>query len=91
MTNISRLKNKTILLIEDEKVIRENIASMLRCFFKEVYTAYDGLDGYRKYKIIQPNIINHQGKKRIEIMKIANILEIPFIERIEKAISAGFG
>jgi CheY-like chemotaxis protein len=44
MNNIERLKNKTILLVEDEKIIRENIASMLRCFFKEVYIAIDGFD-----------------------------------------------
>lgn len=54
---INRLKEKTILLVEDEAVIRNNIASMLQFFFKEVRTAgdgYAGLDAYRKY---QPDIV----------------------------------
>ncbi|MBD3843994.1 MAG: DNA-binding response regulator, partial [Campylobacterales bacterium] len=33
-----RLKTKSILLVEDEAVIRENIASMLKIFFNKVYT-----------------------------------------------------
>jgi len=57
MNNISRLRNKTILLVEDEKIIRENIASMLNCFFKEVYTAYDGFDGIDKYEEHLPDIV----------------------------------
>jgi len=40
---------------------------------------FDYLNIFKLIQIIQPNIINHQGIKRIEIMKIANILEIPFI------------
>ena len=30
-------------------------------------------------RFIQPSIINHQGIKRIELMKLANIFEIPFL------------
>ncbi|WP_375723565.1 response regulator transcription factor [Arcobacter sp. KX21116] len=54
---ISRLKSKTILLVEDEKVIRENIASMLKFFFKEVYIANDGYDGIEKYENYLPDIV----------------------------------
>lgn len=54
---LDRLKTKTILLVEDEKVIRENIASMLRFFFKEVYVAIDGYDGLDKYEIYLPDVI----------------------------------
>ncbi len=54
---IPRLKSKTILLVEDEKVIRENIASMLKFFFKEVYTAIDGYDGIDKYENYLPDIV----------------------------------
>lgn len=51
------LKNKTILLVEDETVIRNNIASMLRFFFKDVYTAVDGYDGLEAYERHLPDII----------------------------------
>ena len=51
------LKNKTILLVEDETVIRNNIASMLRFFFKDVYTAVDGYDGLETYERHLPDII----------------------------------
>jgi DNA-binding response OmpR family regulator len=57
MQILDRLKNKTILLVEDEKIIRENIASMLKFFFKEVYTAIDGYDGLDKYENYLPDII----------------------------------
>jgi len=52
-----RLKEKTILLVEDEAVIRNNIASMLRYFFKEVYTACDGYEAIDKYEDYLPDII----------------------------------
>ncbi|WP_298752267.1 response regulator transcription factor [uncultured Arcobacter sp.] len=57
MDIIPRLKSKTILLVEDEKVIRENIASMLKFFFKEVYIAIDGYDGIDKYENNLPDIV----------------------------------
>lgn len=57
MQEFERLKTKTILLVEDERVIRENIASMLKFFFKEVYTACDGYDGLDKYEANLPDII----------------------------------
>ncbi len=57
MQILSRLKEKTILLVEDEDVIRNNIASMLKHFFKEVYTASDGYEGVDKYEDYLPNIV----------------------------------
>ena len=57
MEKFKRLKNKTILLVEDERIIRENIASMLKFFFKEVYTANDGYDGLDKYEEHLPDIV----------------------------------
>lgn len=57
MQKLKNLKSKTILLVEDEAVIRENIASMLRFFFKEVYTAFDGYDGLDKFELYQPDIV----------------------------------
>ena len=52
-----RLKNKTILVVEDEKVIRDNISSMLSIFFKKVYTAINGEDGLDQYEQHLPDII----------------------------------
>ncbi len=83
MTNISRLKNKTILLIEDEKVIRENIASMLRCFFKEVYTAYDGFDGIDKYEEYLPDIV-------MTDLKMPNMNGFELIEELKKRSSTAY-
>jgi DNA-binding response OmpR family regulator len=57
MKRVAKLKAKSILLIEDETVIRENIAATLRFFFKEVYTAIDGLDGIDKYEAYLPDIV----------------------------------
>jgi DNA-binding response OmpR family regulator len=57
MQVLNKLKEKTILLVEDEDVIRNNIASMLKHFFKEVYTASDGYEGVDKYEDYLPNIV----------------------------------
>ena len=57
MHKLEILKNKTILLVEDEAVIRNNIASMLRYFFKDVFTANDGYDGLESYERHLPDII----------------------------------
>lgn len=57
MNKLEILKNKTILLVEDEMIIRNNIASMLKFFFKDVFTATDGYDGLEKYEKYLPDII----------------------------------
>lgn len=57
MNKLKILKNKTILLVEDEAIIRNNIASMLRFFFKDVFTAVDGYNGLEKYERHLPDII----------------------------------
>lgn len=57
MKKLQLLKNKTILLVEDEAIIRNNIASMLRFFFKDVFTAVDGYDGLETYEKHLPDII----------------------------------
>ena len=57
MNDFDQLKQKTILLVEDESIIRNNIASMLRFFFKDVFTAIDGYDGLDKYEKYMPDII----------------------------------
>lgn len=57
MQILNRLKEKTILLAEDESIIRNNIASMLKVFFKEVYTACDGYEAIDKYEEYLPDIV----------------------------------
>lgn len=57
MNKLEILKKKTILLVEDEMIIRNNIASTLKFFFKDVFTAIDGYDGLEKYEKYLPDII----------------------------------
>jgi DNA-binding response OmpR family regulator len=57
MQMFERLKNKTVLVVEDQRVIRENLAGMLRIFFKDVYTAINGIDGIDKAEEYFPDII----------------------------------
>ncbi len=52
-----RLKTKTILLVEDETIIRENIAMMLKHFFKKVITASDGFEGLDEYEAELPDVV----------------------------------
>ena len=46
-----------ILLVEDEKVIRENYVTYLKMFFEEVYEADDGEKAYELYKTKKPDIM----------------------------------
>ena len=77
MQILERLKNKTILLVEDEKIIRENIASMLKFFFKEVYVAIDGYDGLDKYENYLPDII-------MTDLKMPNMGGFELLDELEK-------
>lgn len=83
MQIINRLKEKTILLVEDEYVIRNNIASMLKIFFKEVYTACDGLEGVDKYEENLPNIV-------MTDLKMPNMGGFELIEELKKRSSKAY-
>ena len=83
MQTLERLKNKTILLVEDEKIIRENIASMLKFFFKEVYTAIDGYDGLDKYENYLPDII-------MTDLKMPNMGGFELIKELEKRACSSY-
>ena len=83
MQTLERLKNKTILLVEDEKIIRENIASMLKFFFKEVYVAIDGYDGLDKYENYLPDII-------MTDLKMPNMGGFELIKELEKRASKSY-
>ena len=83
MSNLSRLNQKTILLVEDEKIIRENIASMLKCLFKEVYVAIDGFDGLDKYEEYLPDIV-------MTDLKMPNMNGFELIEELKKRSSSSY-
>jgi len=51
------LKNKSVLFVEDEKEIREQVSEILTMFFKEVFVAEDGLIAYEIYEDEFPDII----------------------------------
>ena len=40
------LNNKTVLYVEDDEVVLNNISKLLRNYFQKVYTASDGKSGY---------------------------------------------
>lgn len=77
MQQFEKLKNKTILLVEDERIVRENVASMLKLFFKEVYTAIDGYDGLDKYENYLPDII-------MTDLKMPNMGGFELLDELEK-------
>jgi len=80
---LKRLKNKTILLVEDEVIIRENISSMLKFFFKEVYTANDGYNGVDKYESYLPDIV-------MTDLKMPNMGGFELISELKKRKSTSF-
>ncbi len=54
---LQRIKNLTVLYVEDEEKIRQKIADTLRFYVKRVIEARDGLEGFDKYKKHRPDII----------------------------------
>lgn len=48
-------------------------------YVKVIQMPYILIEIFKILKVINPIIINHQGIKRIEFLKIANVLQIPFI------------
>lgn len=83
MQIVQRLKTKTILLVEDETIIRENIASMLKFFFKDVYTAMDGYDGLDKYEAYLPDIV-------MTDLKMPNMGGFELLEELKKLSSNSY-
>lgn len=52
-----KLKTLTLLYVEDEDGIRENITDSLKYYLKDVYEASNGEEGYLIYKEKSPDII----------------------------------
>jgi len=58
MTNHQKLfKDVSILLVEDNERIRQEIAQLLRIFFRVVWTAKDGKEGLECYEDEKPDFI----------------------------------
>ena len=52
-----KLKDISILCVEDEDGIREFLVSTLKYYFKEVYEARNGLEALEMYEEYRPKII----------------------------------
>ena len=59
--NFQKLKKITkglsVLYIEDNRFLQKKTSEFLNKLFDDVYQAYDGLDGYEKYKLYKPDIV----------------------------------
>ena len=54
---INQFKNYTVLCVEDEDGIRKRLVNTLKYYFKEVYEASNGEEGYYLYYDKRPDII----------------------------------
>lgn len=54
---MKKLKNFTVLYVEDEKHIRERTADTLKYYVKDIFMAENGEEGYNIYKKNTPDII----------------------------------
>lgn len=57
MQTYENIKQYTILYVEDEKQSVELVCSILKNRVKEIFVAYDGLEGLEKYKAHRPDIV----------------------------------
>jgi DNA-binding response OmpR family regulator len=101
MTNINRIK---ILIIDDEKRLRDNLSEILELHGFETVIANDGLVGYAKALTVIPDVIicdikmpNLNGFEFIERLKSTHLNYIPIIflsaktERIDERMGMGLG
>lgn len=51
------LKNKSVLFVEDDRIMQEQITEVLEMLFKKVYSAEDGKKAYELYIEESPDII----------------------------------
>ena len=54
---LKELKNISILCVEDENGIREAVVNTLKYYFKDVYEASDGNEGFELYEYYKPKIV----------------------------------
>ncbi|WP_072682475.1 response regulator transcription factor [Arcobacter sp. LA11] len=77
---ISQLSNFTLLYIEDEEGIRNNINEILKHLFKEIYVAKNARDGFNLYETKKPDLI-------ITDIRMPNESGIELVKRIRKTDS----
>ena len=54
---MKKLKNFTLLYVEDDKTTVAAISVILESFFKEVFIGYDGVEGFALYEEKHPDIV----------------------------------
>jgi len=79
-TLISQLSNFTLLYIEDEEGIRNNINEILKHLFKEIYVAKNARDGFNLYESKKPDLI-------ITDIRMPNESGIELVKKIRKTDS----
>ncbi len=55
--DLEELKDMSILCVEDEEGIRQNIVKTLEFYFNNVYEASDGIEGFELYEYYRPKIV----------------------------------
>lgn len=74
---LEELKDISILCVEDEEGIRKNIVNTLEYYFKDVYEACDGNEGYEMYEYYKPKII-------LSDIQMKDCDGIEFVKKIRK-------
>lgn len=74
---ISKLSNFTLLYVEDEEGIRNNINDILKHLFKEIYVAKNAKEAFNLYEINKPDLI-------ITDIRMPNETGIELIKKIRK-------
>lgn len=74
---IKQFQNYTVLCVEDEDGIRKRLVNTLKYYFKEVYEANNGEDGFDLYQEYKPSLI-------ISDIEMPNQNGISMIEQIRQ-------
>ena len=74
---ISKLSNFTVLYVEDEEGIRNNINDILKHLFKDIYLAKNAKEAYKLYEENKPDLI-------ITDIRMPNETGIELVKRIRK-------
>ncbi len=74
---ISKLSNFTLLYVEDEEGIRNNINDILKHLFKEIYVAKNANEAFNLYELKKPDLI-------ITDIKMPNETGIELLKKIRK-------
>ena len=74
---LEKLKDISILCVEDEDGIREVIVNTLKYYFKDVYEACDGEEAYEMYLEYKPRII-------LSDIQMKNINGVEFVRKVRQ-------